>query len=234
MMEQKVESKNQVSGQASKQRQYLIISITLAGIIILGFGCSVLMAEKQWASSAMLLRQDVADVYQSDSTVVPASQMITMDAIFEIIFSRRVLQTAINEAQAVWTPEELREMTDVRETAKGSNCFKITVNSPDRNMSAKLVNTLAKVFLDEYKALINTGVIAARERTLSNIAILKNELQISDAGADQIEQKKAEIQRQEEFAGALKIFLDGKYLDITIVEQGVPATFATRKLFWSR
>ena len=211
--------------------------IVIAGIVCIAFvlyGCQALKMEKQYSSTAALIRHDATAAALTKDELPPTYAPIPMNAVFNIILSRRVLQTAINEANALWTPEELWQMIEVRETAKGSKYFTITVTSPDKDMSAKLANTLAKVFLDEYKALINTGVIAARERTLSNIAILKNELQISDAGADQIEQKKAEIQRQEEFAGALKIFLDGKYLDITIVEQGVPATFATRKLFWSR
>jgi len=101
-----------------------------------------------------------------------------MYVVLNLVLSRKVLQAAINKVNAPYTPEELLEMVEIKNTAKRSECFTITVTTPDRMMSAELANTLAKVLLEEYQTQRNVTVIAALKGVPQKIVLLKNELEV--------------------------------------------------------
>ena len=154
-----------------KKRLFLIISIVLA--LITGF--LILKMEVMYSSTIMLKWEEPA-LSRRDSPQYYAP--IRMNAVFNTLLSRKCLEATINEASADLTAEELWQMTEVKKWEKDSNYFTITVTSPDKEMSAKLVNTLVKVFLDEYRAQISVTITASRESSLRDIALLKNELEM--------------------------------------------------------
>lgn len=135
--------------------------------------------EKTYVSSCSLMRQEITDVRYSD---LPLSYTpFSMDVIFNSILGHNCLRETARRLNLHLTHDQVFSLVSVRKAEKRSNYFFISAIGKTSKQSSELANTLAEVFLDEYKKMIRTSMeepYRSSEKNLKTLIEEQNALQM--------------------------------------------------------
>lgn len=100
-----------------------------------------------------LIRQEV-----SDTKILPPGYVnVQRSIILNLFKSRAVLEETIKRLSLPYTAEQLFNNIEIK-TEKNSDYYFISASSKDPTIAAALANTLADVFIEEYKKLIRKNL----------------------------------------------------------------------------
>ena len=113
-----------------------------------------------YVANCGLIRQQVTD---TKSGILPPGYVnIQKSVIMSLFKSRAVLEETVKRLSLPYTAEQLFNNITVQ-SEKSSDYFYVSASSKDPTMSAALANTLADVFIEEYKKLIRKNLEDLRD-----------------------------------------------------------------------
>ncbi len=113
-----------------------------------------------YVANCGLIRQQVTD---TKSGILPPGYVnIQKSVIMSLFKSRAVLEETVKRLSLPYTAEQLFNNITVQ-SEKNSDYFYVSASSKDPTMSAALANTLADVFIEEYKKLIRKNLEDLRD-----------------------------------------------------------------------
>ena len=113
-----------------------------------------------YVANCGLIRQQVTD---TKSGILPPGYVnIQKSVIMSLFKSRAVLEETVKRLSLPYTAEQLFNNINVQ-SEKSSDYFYVSASSKDPTMSAALANTLADVFIEEYKKLIRKNLEDLRD-----------------------------------------------------------------------
>ena len=102
-----------------------------------------------------LIRQEVTD---TKSGILPPGYVnVQRSIIINLFKSRAVLEETVKRLSLPYTAEQLFNNIDIK-SEKNSDYYFVSASSKDPTISAALANTLADVFIEEYKKLIRRNL----------------------------------------------------------------------------
>lgn len=113
-----------------------------------------------YVANCGLIRQQVTDT--KSSILPPGYVNIQKSVIMSLFKSRAVLEETVKRLSLPYTAEQLFNNINVQ-SEKSSDYFYVSASSKDPTMSAALANTLADVFIEEYKKLIRKNLEDLRD-----------------------------------------------------------------------
>lgn len=169
------------------------------------FFCAVFFAyrfflvDKTYSSSCALVRQEVADVRHSDLPINYSP--VQLSVMFNMIRGHICLSETARRLNLHLTHEQMFNIITVRQAEKNSNYFFISAIARDPKMAADMANTLAQVFLDEYKKMIRNNIEDTYENSSKSMASYKSELdslqiRMSELYVDAIRRRISELEIQ--------------------------------------
>ncbi len=129
---------------------------------------------KVYQSSCGLLRQEPVDFRTSG--LPPGYVSIQRSIIVNMMQGRTVLEQTLLRLNLSMSYGQLFYMTSVLLPEKNSNYFIITATSEEPDLSAKIANTMAEVFIEDYKKIIRSNVELIHENRLRNQVALNTEI----------------------------------------------------------
>lgn len=108
-----------------------------------------------YVANCGLIRQEIKD--NNRSVLPPGYVNVQRSIILNLFKSRAVLEETIKRLSLPYTSEQLYNNIAVR-SEKNSDYYFISASSKDPTISAALTNTLADVFIEEYKKLIRRNL----------------------------------------------------------------------------
>jgi len=159
--------------QAILKRWWWIIASAVF-FCILFFSFRFFLIDKTYTSSCALVRQEVADVRHSDLPINYSP--VQLSVMFNMIRGHICLSETARRLNLHLTHEQMFQIISVRQAEKNSNYFFISAIARDPKLAADLANTLAQVFLDEYKKMIRNNIEDTYENSSKTLAGFKSEL----------------------------------------------------------
>ncbi len=154
-------------------RSWLIVAIA---ILFAGgaFAYRYFFVPKSYSSSCALIRQEVADVRHSD---LPLNYSpIQVSVMFNMIRGSICLDETARRLNLNATYEQMFRTTSVQRAEKNSNYFFVSAIAGEPQLAADIANTLAAVFLEEYKKMIRINLEDTLNSSIRNLNALKTEL----------------------------------------------------------
>lgn len=108
-----------------------------------------------YVANCGLIRQEIKD--NNRSVLPPGYVNVQRSIILNLFKSRAVLEETIKRLSLPYTSEQLYNNISVR-SEKNSDYYFVSASSKDPTISAALTNTLADVFIEEYKKLIRRNL----------------------------------------------------------------------------
>ncbi len=152
---------------------WILLLSSLAGASLLYF-FRTLNTENLYISRCSLMRQGTGNLR---GTHVP--DMVTlpqMDVVLRLMVSRPCLEDTIGRLKLQMTPEQLFQTIQVQQASKNSNYLYVTATTDSPDLSARIANTLAEVFLSQYIKLLHGNLVEPRESIERNLRILRGEI----------------------------------------------------------
>ena len=113
-----------------------------------------------YVANCGLIRQQITE--SKDGILPPGYVNIQKSVIMNLFKSRAVLEETVKRLSLPYTAEQLFNNIAVQ-SEKNSDYFFVSASSKDPTMSAALANTLADVFIEEYKKLIRKNLEDLRD-----------------------------------------------------------------------
>ena len=113
-----------------------------------------------YVANCGLIRQQITE--SKDGILPPGYVNIQKSVIMNLFKSRAVLEETVKRLSLPYTAEQLFNNIGVQ-SEKNSDYFFVSASSKDPTMSAALANTLADVFIEEYKKLIRKNLEDLRD-----------------------------------------------------------------------
>lgn len=135
-----------------------------------------ILTPKLYSSSCALVRQEVTDIRHSGLPAGYASAQRSV--LFNLIRSRSCLTEAARRLKLDIPYGRLFNSIVIQQAEKNSNYFFISATTGDPMLSANLANTVAEVFLEDYKKFIRTNLELACDSSIRNQNALKEELDV--------------------------------------------------------
>ncbi len=129
---------------------------------------------KSFSSSCALIRQEVADVRHSDLPINYSP--IQVSVMFNMIRGSICLQETARRLNLNYNHEQMFNITSVQRAEKNSNYFFISAVAGEPQLAADIANTLAAVFIEEYKKMIRVNIEDSFNSSARNLSALKAEL----------------------------------------------------------
>ncbi len=133
-----------------------------------------LTAPKLYSSSCGLIRQELTDL--RNSGLPPGYSNIQRQVILNMMDGRSVLEQTVLRLNLPYSYRSLFSRISVALTARNSNYFIISAIDNDPEMSAKIANTMAEAFIEDYKKLIRSNLERMYENRIRNQAGLEKEI----------------------------------------------------------
>jgi len=128
---------------------------------------------KDFSATCCLIRQRISD---SRSDILPPGYVNVPKSNVEKLFtSRAVLEETVKRLSLPYTYEQLYNNISVT-SDKNGDYIVVTASSKDPVMAATLANTLAEVFIDEYKKLIRRNLKDLNDSNVKTRNTLEREL----------------------------------------------------------
>ena len=108
-----------------------------------------------YVANCGLIRQELTDT--RNAVLPPGYVNVQKSIIMNLFKSRSVLEETVKRLSLPYTAEQLFNNIDVQ-SEKNSDYFIVSSKSKDPTIAATLSNTLADVFIDEYKKLIRKNL----------------------------------------------------------------------------
>ena len=108
-----------------------------------------------YVTNCGLIRQQVKD---NQNTILPPGYMnVQKSVILNLFKSRAVLEETIKRLSLPYTAEQLYNNINIK-SEKDSDYYYVAASSKDPTIAAALANTLADVFIEEYKKMIRKNL----------------------------------------------------------------------------
>ncbi len=131
-------------------------------------------APKLYSSSCGLIRQELTDI--RNSGLPPGYSNIQRQVILNMMSGRSVLEQTVLRLNLPYSYRSLYSRMSVSLTARNSNYFIISATDSDPEMSAKIANTMAEAFIEDYKKLIRSNLERMYENRIRNQAGIEKEI----------------------------------------------------------
>ena len=110
-----------------------------------------------YVANCGLIRQEIADIRSNSSILPPGYVNVQRSIVLNLFKSRAVLEETIKRLSLPYTAEQLYNNIAIK-SEKNSDYYFISASSKDPTIAAALANTLADVFIEEYKKLIRRNL----------------------------------------------------------------------------
>ena len=108
-----------------------------------------------YVANCALIRQEITD--NRNGILPPGYVNVQRSIILNLFKSRAVLEETIKRLSLPYTAEQLYNNINIK-SEKNSDYYFVSASSKDPTISAALANTLADVFIEEYKKLIRRNL----------------------------------------------------------------------------
>ncbi len=108
-----------------------------------------------YVANCGMIRQSISDTHHE--VLPPGYVNIQKSVIMTLFKSRAVLEETVKRLSLPYTAEQLFRNIDVK-SEKNSDYYYVSASSKDPTIAATLANTLADVFIEEYKKLIRKNL----------------------------------------------------------------------------
>lgn len=140
---------------AAMQRLWWLFAIFPLLFAVVMFFIRTMTTTNVYVTNCGLIRQEVTD---TKSGILPPGYVNVQRSIIMNLFkSRAVLEETIKRLSLPYTAEQLFNNIDIK-SEKNSDYYFVSASSKDPTIAAALANTLADVFIEEYKKLIRKNL----------------------------------------------------------------------------
>jgi len=140
-------------GRTLRKRMGLIAILTILAITISGVISYVLITPIYQASTQILINQEKVDTTAINPATIQGDLQL-INTYNEIIKSPVILDKVVEDLDFKSNTDELNSKITVN-SAEGSQVVKITVQDPSPQNAVKIANSVASVFQEEIKRLMN-------------------------------------------------------------------------------
>ena len=110
-----------------------------------------------YVTNCGLIRQQMSETNAKNGVLPPGYVNVQRSIILNLFKSRAVLEETVKRLSLPYTAEQLYNNITIK-SEKNSDYYYISASSKDPTISAALANTLADVFIEEYKKLIRKNL----------------------------------------------------------------------------
>ena len=140
---------------AAVQRLWWLFAIFPLLFAIVMFFIRSMTTTNVYVTNCGLIRQEVTD--NRNGVLPPGYVNVQRSIILNLFKSRAVLEETIKRLSLPYTAEQLFNNIDIK-SEKNSDYYFVSASSKDPTIAAALANTLADVFIEEYKKLIRKNL----------------------------------------------------------------------------
>ncbi len=177
-----------------RNRIGLLVTAAIVGAVVMAFVTFILLDPIYKASTTLLVDAGVS-TNEADINTIRASESL-VGTYSEWIVSRPVLEKARNELLAPRTYTQLRNQVAAVPVAN-TQFIRIEVQDTNPQLATDLANTIADVFIGENQAYRTAGLQASKDRLLTQITALEEQIDdtraaMDAAGSDRTERARLE------------------------------------------
>ncbi|MDD3886120.1 MAG: Wzz/FepE/Etk N-terminal domain-containing protein [Victivallaceae bacterium] len=158
-----------------------------AGVALFTFIYVYAFTKPVYTSSCALVRYEVQN--SSNNGMPDGYSPIQMAVILNMIMSRNNLQQTIDRLGLHMTPGQLFGCLSIKQAAKRSNYIYITAETGDPELSAKIANTQASVFVEDYKYVIRNNLVDILDTLENNRSSLISEINLAQTRRNEMSAK---------------------------------------------
>lgn len=140
---------------AAVQKLWWLFAIFPLLFAIVMFFIRTMTTTNVYVTNCGLIRQEVTD--NRNGVLPPGYVNVQRSIILNLFKSRAVLEETIKRLSLPYTAEQLFNNIDIK-SEKNSDYYFVSASSKDPTIAAALANTLADVFIEEYKKLIRKNL----------------------------------------------------------------------------
>ena len=140
---------------AAVQKLWWLFAIFPLLFAIVMFFIRTMTTTNVYVTNCGLIRQEVTDT--RNGILPPGYVNVQRSIILNLFKSRAVLEETIKRLSLPYTAEQLFNNIDIK-SEKNSDYYFVAASSKDPTIAAALANTLADVFIEEYKKLIRKNL----------------------------------------------------------------------------
>ena len=140
---------------AAVQKLWWLFAIFPLLFAIIMFFFRSMTTTNVYVTNCALIRQELKD--QRSAVLPPGYVSIPRSIIMNLFKTRAVLEETIKRLSLPYTAEQLFNNIDVK-AERNSDYYFLSASSKDPTLAAALANTLADVFIEEYKKLIRKNL----------------------------------------------------------------------------
>jgi len=140
---------------AAMQKLWWVFAIFPLLFAIVMFFIRTMTTTNVYVTNCGLIRQEMTDT--RNGVLPPGYVNVQRSIIMNLFKSRAVLEETIKRLSLPYTAEQLFNNIDIK-SEKNSDYYFVAASSKDPTIAAALANTLADVFIEEYKKLIRKNL----------------------------------------------------------------------------
>lgn len=140
---------------AAVQKLWWLLAIFPLLFAIVMFFIRTMTTTNVYVTNCGLIRQEMTDT--RNGVLPPGYVNVQRSIILNLFKSRAVLEETIKRLSLPYTAEQLFNNIDIK-SEKNSDYYFVAASSKDPTIAAALANTLADVFIEEYKKLIRKNL----------------------------------------------------------------------------
>lgn len=156
------------------QRGWLWLLIVPPVVTIVAAVLLSLTIKPQYESSCALVRQDLKDPRQSGlpSGYIPLQTTVVLN----MMRSRANLQETIRRLKLPLSPGQLFNSVEVKQASRNANYIFLNATTSKPDLSCKIANTLAEIFVEDYKRVIRENLLTTLSTLERNHSMLNKEI----------------------------------------------------------
>ncbi len=157
------------------QRHWIWLATVPVAFAFLFFLIRTWTTPKLYESKAALVRQEIKYT-GGDSGVPTGFVQPQLNVLTSMITSRKCMEAAIKRLNLNWRVDSLQRLVKIEQEQKNSNYILIAITTDDSKLSADVANTVADVFIDEYRDFLSTHVQELRNNSEKSCVQLRSEI----------------------------------------------------------
>jgi len=157
------------------QRHWIWLATVPVAFAFLFFLIRTWTTPKLYESKAALVRQEIKYT-GGDSGVPTGFVQPQINVLTSMITSRKCMEASIKRLNLNWRWDSLQRLVKIEQEQKNSNYILIAITTDDSKLSADMANTVADVFIDEYRDFLSAHVQELRNNSEKSCVQLRSEI----------------------------------------------------------